>query len=387
MIGVVVAVAVVVAVVSLRLMSGPIDLDFLKPRITAALDTAAASSGLRRPYPWNGAVSASPCAWRSGPRVTDMDRKQVATAQRRVVLFTPQRLRRPLFPTAIVVERPTLDADIDREGGMLRRILGKTDSDSQDEVVKLLVEQLLAEPNHHSLLGQLDTVIVEQARITLRDIASGTAWIAPAAHVSLKRDDSGVIIASEARFARDGSGEPIDVSLSGTYARDRSNIVIEAKSTGLAADVRQSVAGGGDLSGIDVSLSTRLNVEASGGGEIRKLAIEASGGRGRSACREFCRAPHRPFASAPVRPMRPPIPQIDRVDIDLGAAACRSGDRPQDGEGPVVRGRGDIRQIHDRLAEYRPIGVAGGGRAWRSQPQPRLVDAGTGSPSTPRATI
>jgi len=63
---------------------------------------------------------------------------------------------------------------------MLRQVLAKTDSSSDGgEVVDLLIDQLLAEPNHTSLLGQLDTVLVERAKVTLRDVPSGLLWIAP----------------------------------------------------------------------------------------------------------------------------------------------------------------------------------------------------------------
>jgi hypothetical protein len=371
-IGVVVAVAVVVAVISLRLMSGPIDLDMLKPRITAALDTAGGKLRVSADHislEWSSLSEPVRLAFR-GLNVTDMDRKQLATAPSVALSFSPRSVvEGHLFPTAIVVERPTLDADIDREGGMLRRILDKTHPDSQDEVVELLVEQLLAEPNYHSLLGQLDTVIVEQARITLRDIVSGAVWIAPAAHVSLKRDTSGVIIASEARFARGGSGEPIDVFLSGTYARDRSSIMIEARIDGLKpsmfADLSPEAA---MLGGIDVALSTRLNVEASGSGDIRKVAIEVSGGRGTINLPGILPGTHtvRSVYALCSADAATNTAKVERVDIDLGAARMSiSGTGYRTEKGQSFSGRADIRQIPtDRLAEYWPVDLAAGGRAW-----------------------
>ena len=52
---------------------------------------------------------------------------------------------------------------------MLQRVLAKTDSNPQGEVVDLLIEQLLAEHNDHSVLGQLDTVeVVECAGVAAR---------------------------------------------------------------------------------------------------------------------------------------------------------------------------------------------------------------------------
>ena len=259
--------------------------------------------------------------------------------------------------------------------------------------MELLVEQLLAEPNYHSLLGQLDTVIVEQARITLRDIASGAVWIAPAAHVSLKRDTSGVIIASEARFARGASGEPIDVSLSGTYARDRSSIMIEARIDGLKppmfADLSPDAA---ILGGIDIALSTRLNVEASGGGDIRKVAIEVTGGRGTISLPGILPGTHtvRSLNALCSADAATNTAKIERVEIDLGAAKMSlAGTGHRTEKGQSFSGRADIRQIPtDRLAEYWPVDVAAGGRAWAlANLSLGSVDVGTEFSSARRAMI
>ena len=42
-------------------------------------------------------------------------------------------------------------------------------------------EQLMAEPNYHSLIGQLDMVLIEHAKVTIRDVKTGLTWTAPAA--------------------------------------------------------------------------------------------------------------------------------------------------------------------------------------------------------------
>jgi hypothetical protein len=40
---------------------------------------------------------------------------------------------------------------------------------------------LLAEPNGHQILGELNTVLIEQARVTVRDVANVVVWTAPSA--------------------------------------------------------------------------------------------------------------------------------------------------------------------------------------------------------------
>ena len=141
----------------------------------------------------------------NGLRVTNSDGQTIAMAPSIALSFEPRSVFKARFlPTAIVIERPTLDADISREGGMLHRIFANTDSSSQGEVVDLLIEQLLAEPNYTTLLGQLDTVLVEHGHVSLRDVPSGVIWIAPDVRAELKRDDSGVIISAAGSFSNGG---------------------------------------------------------------------------------------------------------------------------------------------------------------------------------------
>ena len=68
---------------------------------------------------------------------------------------------------------------------VLRRIFADPAAQSQDQAVSILVEQLFAEPNYDSLVGQLDSVRIEQAHVTLRDVKTGLAWVAPDARAEL----------------------------------------------------------------------------------------------------------------------------------------------------------------------------------------------------------
>ena len=371
-IGVVVAVAVLVAVVSLRLMSGPVDLDFLKSRIAQEFDTPGGKMKVQadRVYvEWSG-VSQPVRLVFSGLHVTDADKREVATAPNVALSFEARSVVSGHFlPSAIVVEQPSLDAEIAREGGMLQRIFAKTDGNSQSQVMELLVEQLLAEPNYRTILGQLDTVLVERARVTLHDIPSGIVWTAPNARASLKRDASGVIIGAEARFSRGGSDEPIDVALSGVYARDRSRISVEAKIDGLKplmfADYAPEVA---ILRGVDIALSGRLNVEASGDGEVRSVRMEVNGGKGTLNLPGILTAPHavRSVNALAFLDTEAKTATIDHVDIDLGAAKVAiTGVGHKSGQTQSFSGRADVRQIPvDRLGEYWPLDLAEGGREW-----------------------
>src|SRR5690348_382317 len=68
----------------------------------------------------------------TGLHVIDARDNEIATAPSVALSFDPRSaVRGRLLPTSIVVDRPTLAADLAREGGMLQRVLAKTDSNSQ----------------------------------------------------------------------------------------------------------------------------------------------------------------------------------------------------------------------------------------------------------------
>ena len=372
MVAVVVALAAVLTTaVALRLLAGPIDIDFLRNRIGQEFETPAGKMRVHadRVYVEWSALSQPMRLVLSGLRVTNSADLVVATAPSIALSFDPRSvIRGQLLPTAIVVDQPTLDADIAREGGMLRQVLAKTDSNSDGgEVLDLLLNQLLAEPNHTSLLGQLDTVLVERAKITLRDVPSGVTWVAPNAQVRLKRDATGVIISAAAQFLSHTT--PIDVALSGVYSRDRSRVSLEAKIDGLKpamlADLSPDAA---ILRGIDVSLSSRLRVDASGEGEIRTVTLDVTGGDGRLTLPGILPVSHKVGAIAAHATVDAAshTAKIDRVDLEVGAAKVHitgTGERTEQGQ--TFTGRAEIKGIPvDNLGNYWPLEFAEGGRAW-----------------------
>ncbi len=364
--------AVLATAVALRLMAGPIDLDFLKPRFVNEFDTPGGKVRVDadRIYAEWGGLSQPMRLVFHGLHVTDASGQEIATAPSVSLSFEPRSVvDGHLLPTAIVVDRPTLNADIARDGGMLRRILASTDSGSQGEFVELLIEQLLAEPNHHSLLGQLDTIEVAHARVSLRDVPSGIVWLAPDAQARLKRDASGVIISASARFIGASTGEPVDVRLSGIYARDRSRITVEAGIDGLKpsmlADLSPDTA---LLRGVDIALSGRLDIEASGSGEIRTVAMAVTAGSGTIVLPGVLQAAHKVHSVNALAHVDAAshTARIDHIEFDLGAAKIMvTGTGLRTEQGQTFIGRVEVKQIPlDKLGDYWPFEFASGGRAW-----------------------
>ena len=368
--GFVIGVGVLVAVIALRLMAGPIDLDFLKSRLAQDfnLPDAKVTVHADRIYAeWSG-LSEPIRLVLSGLKISGATGQTIATVPSLALSFEPRSvIRGKLLPTSIIVDQPTLDADVSREGGMLRRVLANRETHPQGEVVDLLVDQLLAEPNQNSLLGQLDTVLVQRARVTVRDLTSGVSWTAPAATARLTRDTSGVVIVADARFS--SGGEPVDISLSGFYSRDRSRIFVEANLQGLKPSMFADLSPDDELlRGVDIALSGRLRVEASGGGEIKTVALDINGGNGKVTLPGVLAAPH-PVRAVTARVMvdaASHTAKVDKIEFDFGVAAVSiSGLGIKKPEGQTFTGRVDVRKIPvGRLADYWPLEFAPGGRRW-----------------------
>jgi hypothetical protein len=367
---VVLLVCALVVVGVLRLMAGPVNLDFLKERIAAATDAPGNDVSPDVDHislEWGGVSQPIRLVFR-GLRFVNRQHQVIASAPTAALTFDPRSVfRGMLLPTSITIVKPTIEADIDREGGMLRRIFADSGQQSQSEALGLLVEQLLAEPNYKSLVGQLDSIRIEQATVTLRDVKTGLAWTAPDARAELKRDRRGVVISASARFA--GRGEPFDVGLDGVYTRDRSRISVEAMIQGLKpsifADLSPDVV---LLRGLDIALAGRLHIEADGRGDVRSMAVEVTGGTGRVTLPGVLPVTHRVKdvqARATVDTAAHSV-SIERVALEFGAASVLiTGSGLRTHQEHSFRGRAEVRHIPiDRLADYWPIDFASGGRRW-----------------------
>jgi len=362
--------ALLVGAACVRLMFGPIELGFLRSQVAQEFETPAGRlkvSADRIYIEWGGVELPMRLVF-NGLRVTNDDKQTIAMAPSIALSFQPRSVFKARFlPTAIVIDRPTLDADIAREGGMLQRVFAKNGGSSQSEVVDLLIDQLLAEPNYTTLLGQLDTVLVEHAHVSFRDVPSGVTWIAPDVRAQLKRDESGVIISAAGNFTNGGG--PVDVALTGVYARDRSRISVEARIDGLKPPMLAELSPDAALlRGIDITLGGRMRIEADGKGDVRTVSIDVRGGAGTVSLPGILPVTHtvRSVSAAASVDAASHTAKIDHIAFDLGAATVSvSGTCTHTEQGQNFVGRAEVRQIPvDRLGDYWPLTFAEGGREW-----------------------
>jgi hypothetical protein len=359
-----------VVVAALRLMAGPVDLDFMKPRIARLIDAPGNDIHPdfdRIFFEWSGISRPIRLAF-TGLRFTNGQNQVIATAPEAALTFEPRSVvQGMLLPTSIAIIRPVIEADVAREGGAFQRIFTSPEGGAQGEAISILVDQLLEEPNYKSLIGQLDSVVIERADVTIRDLKTGLSWNAPQASAELRRDIAGVSITANARFA--GHGDPVDLSLSGVYTRDRSRISLEAKVSGfkpwIFADLSSDLA---ILRGVDLALSGRLQIEGTGKGEVKTVAVDINGANGSVTLPGILPVAHR-VRSMDARFSIDKVEhtsRIERVDFDFGAArVVVTGAGHRVSETRHFAGRAEIRQIPvDRLADYWPLEFAEGGRRW-----------------------
>lgn len=369
--GIVFAVTALVLVAAIRLMEGPVDLDFLKHRIAQAADVPGNDIKPeieRIALEWGGISQPMRLVF-NGIRFVKGDHQVIASIPTASVTFDARDVLQGMFlPTTVTIEAPTIEADITRDGGMLRRVFTSTDAESQGEALVLLIEQLMAEPNYNSLIGQLDMILIERAKVTIRDVKTGLTWTAPSARGRLKRDAAGVSMAASARLTGE-AGHWVDVSLSGVYTRDRSRISLDAAVDGfrpaMLAQLSPDVA---LLRGVDIALAGRLHIESDGHGDVRSVAVDIIGGNGRVTLPGVLSASHEVKsvnASATVDAATHTA-KIDRVDIDFGATKVSiTGAGERKAEGQSFSGRAEVRQIPvDRMGDYWPLSFAAGGREW-----------------------
>jgi hypothetical protein len=370
-VGVVLTVAALVVVAAIRLMEGPVDLDFLKDRIARAADVPGNDirpEADRISLEWGGISQPMRLVF-SGLRFINGQKETIATVPTAALTFDARSVFQGMFlPTSITIEGPTIEANIAREGGMLRRVFATPGAQSQSEAVEILVEQLFAEPNYRSLIGQLDMIQIERAKVTLHDVETGLTWVAPSARARLKRDAAGVSIAASARLTGD-AGDWVDVSLSGVYTRDRSRISLDAAVDGfkpsMLAELSPDVA---LLRGVDIALSGRLHIEADGHGDVRSIAFDVTGGNGEVTLPGILPASHK-VKSVNARvtvDAATHTAKVEHVDIDFGATQVLiTGAGEKKPEGQRFSGRAEVRRIPvDRLRDYWPLEFAPGGREW-----------------------
>jgi hypothetical protein len=324
-------------ILSWRLSTGPLSLDFLTPVIERALtDENSAVTVKSTVLAWGG--------WQHNFDIRIRDVRMM-THDGRPLLEVPE-VSVGLSPRALLLHGLIAPTSLDAFGGQLTLVRsadgtwhfrgpgssGSGDASAGAEApsgMPVVFEQLLAPPNPDSSLGYLLSVSILNSTATLVDERSGHTFAARDVRFVIRRDHVG--LRAEFSTAVELAGKPATVSAIGHYvsaskALDFGMNFAKLDPVALAAAVPEL----GTLSGLDVPLSGRVDLQFDPQFQVVQAAFKISGAAGR-----LIAAPYGLPQDAPVRRLqldgRMPDPsaiEIATAEIDLG--------------GPVISGHGGV---------------------------------------------
>jgi hypothetical protein len=351
-----------------RLSLGPLQVDFLRHYAARTVDTP------------NGKVTLAAqhvlLSWEAGGglRVVLDDVRAVDThgitvarvPEATIDLSLASLLAGSFTPTSIVLDKASLDVVIGQDG-LVSMLLPSQDADPSARILPLLVEQLLQEPNDAVAFGRLNEVRISAARLRLDDRASGFVWEAPAAGAVLLRDAQGVLV--RARTELRAGGQTATIDFNGVYSRNRERIFARIS----VADLRPSLFATASpelaaLGQLDLPMSGRLEVLASGTGEINRISLDLEGKTGKVTIPGVFAEP-KPVSSVVLKAFAEPAKgelTLERFDVAFDGPTASIRGRITTRERKFsIDGTAELRDVPTaRVAEFWPLGFARGGRAW-----------------------
>lgn len=382
--GVLALAAVVLGVGVWRVAQGPVALDFLTPRLEAALSGGAGNFEVR--------LGSTVLAWEGWPetfalRVRDV---QVRSRARTVARIPEVDLRLSLPALASGTVAPTLvagrgarltvvrDADGLRFAGAAAAptASGDTPADGRQDISRLapaLLDDLMAAPAPERPLSYLRRLSVRDTRLVVRDKLLGMDWVAPNATIDLSRTPDGV--SGQADLALDLDGQRVSARAELAYTRGSGRIDLAARFDDLRADaLAAALPQLHSAHRITVPLSAQVTATVALSGEVLGAEVSVDGGRGQIAWPDRLPDP-RPVRGLALAARYDPARQqvtLDRLNVDFGTDAAEgptltaSGRLRRDPDGPVeAQLTVGLRRLDlDQLGAYWPVGVAVNARDW-----------------------
>ncbi len=263
-----------------RLSQGPVPLDLLRPYVERGLTTADGSIRL--------VARSMSLNWAGWDRTLEIHVQTVEaiSAQGQVIATIPDAAVKlslvslvtgELAPTSIQLEKLRLHVAIEQDG-RLNYGLDKQSSDSSDQIVALLFEQLL-NGGGDSAIRKLDRVSIAGAEIVFEDKPRNLTWRAPNADIALYRDAEGVL--GEATMELDVGQQRSTVNVRALYTRNRDRLAVALNFEGLRPSAFATIDPSlGRLAAFDVPLSGTVDAVLSGQGDLRSVTVNMAGGAG-----------------------------------------------------------------------------------------------------------
>ncbi len=372
------------AVAVWRLSSGPVDLDFLTPRIEAALVDPDSGVTVR--------VGATQLVWAGWTRTVDVHTRNVAIrdAQGSTIAVVPDIVIG--FSLRALVQGTLAPSAVEVFGARLRLVRGEdgriqlgagldpgTTPESASDFSRLLpsvVEQLQSKPDPRRPLSFLTELRILNGQISIQDRRSNLYWEAPGAVIELRRGKAGVT--GEVGLAVDIRGTRATVVSDFSYDSASGRVKVQGGAANLHPAALAWLAPQLQLlTGLSTPLDVSLTGWGSADGTIDSVRFDLRGGQGQLI------DPDRfaePVDIAQLQLRGDFDRAARRLTLETGELTLGSPDQP----GPEVTVTGTVTSAADdpagdldiettvtvsnvpmsELDRYWPLGVGDNARAW-----------------------
>lgn len=298
-------VVVVGAVFFVRLMSGPVSLDFMRDRIQAQINSNLA--GGLKVHLEGVMIERDPANGMPHFRLRNVE---LADAQGQVIARAPKAaigvdgsdlMSGAVVPKQIeligprIVARRTLGGgfklgfDEHSGAGGGKDATGKSDQETSLQqvppetqggtVIDFLSGVTPGSEEANSTMASLDAILVSDAVIQLVDEINGTSWSVPKASLAFKRMPYGFTLFAEAEIA--SGGDPWRAEISASYRRERKSFAVSARVTDLVpANIADDIFALSKLAQVKLPLSGHVEMEVSENAMIMNGSAEFTAAAG-----------------------------------------------------------------------------------------------------------
>lgn len=285
--GLVAATVLLLAVAVWRLSSDPVDLNFLTPRIEAALADPASGVTVR--------IGSTELVWAGWARTVDLHTRNVAIrdSEGSTIAVLPDIVIG--FSLRALVQGTLAPSAVEVFGARLRLVRGEdgkiqlgagpepgTAADGESDFSRLLpsvIEQLESKPDPERPLSFLTELRILNGRISIQDRRSNLFWEAPGAVIELRRSESG--ITGEVGLAVDIRGTRATVVSDFTYDSASGRVKLQGGAANLHPAALAWLAPQLQmLTGLTTPLDASLTASGRADGTIESLRFDLRGGQG-----------------------------------------------------------------------------------------------------------
>ncbi|MCH8154645.1 MAG: AsmA-like C-terminal domain-containing protein, partial [Proteobacteria bacterium] len=372
-----------------RLSSGPVQLDFLTPRIEAALADPQSGRSVRigsTQLTWAGERRSIEIHTRD-VRIRDREGVTIAALPDVVIRLSLRALvQGTIAPTAVEVIGARLSLVRGPDGNFrFERELAGTDARPAEadfsRVLPTVIEDLMSKPAVDRPLTFLTTFRIVGGRVTVDDRKLQRVWEAPFADIELRRDSAG--LAGDVALTIDLGETQTKVSGGFLYDRGTDRIDLSGNFTNLHTEALISLVPPLEaLAGLAISLDGSLAASLAVDGAVDSLHFEVAGADGVLELPEVFAEPVALREARLIGQVSGPDRRIDLETILQLGTAARPGPRisgtatltaSADGFGGDLAVEAEATatgvSMHE-LGRYWPLGVKGG-RRWTLRNVPR----------------